>query len=157
MDHLATEELLRQLQEKDLLIQQLAQELIQINQLNRSLQQTTPYPRAIAVDPGSNNGEEVLWLKRQLEQAREEVATKQKENLTLLDSLQQVQQENQKLQQYLRDLPDMYRRKFTERMEGFKERMSQIQEENRRLQEFIQTTAPSLPEAATTPLLPPSE
>jgi len=135
--------------QKDRLIQQLAQELIQVNQVNRSLQQTQQ-----SQEP-SANPERIAWLEKQLTKARDEIAAKDKENRQLLDRLQQSQQEIQKLQQYLRELPDLYRRKFTERMVPFKQRMNEVELENHRLQQFIQSQDRQLPEAAL-PLLPPT-
>jgi len=144
----APEELLRQLQERDQLVQQLAQEIIHVNQHNRALQQQLDQS---ASHPQTGNA----YLEQQLAKTREDLFLKEKENFTLLERLQQAQQENARLQQYLRDLPDLYRQKFAERMIPFKERLSQVESENHRLQQFIQTQLPE-GDAPTTPLLPPS-
>jgi len=122
------EEWLRQLAEKDRLIQQLAQELIQVNQFNRTLQQQ-PEPR----NGSGERNERVQWLEQQNSKLREDMALKEKENYALLDKLQQVQQENQKLQQYLRDVPELYRRKFSERIAPIKARLQEMESENKRL------------------------
>ncbi|WP_287129839.1 hypothetical protein [Candidatus Cyanaurora vandensis] len=143
------EDLQQLLYEREQLIQELAQELIQVNQHNRVLQQAADP----ATSPAQPN-ERVAWLERQLTKAREDLAAKERENYVLLERVQQGQQENQKLQQYLRELPDLYRRKFTERMGPFKERMNQVERENHRLQQCLQTLG-QLPDGAQ-PLLPES-
>jgi chromosome segregation ATPase len=144
----APEELLRQLQERDQLVQQLAQEIIHVNQHNRALQQQVDQS---ASQPQTGNA----YLEQQLAKTREDLFLKEKENFTLLERLQQAQQENARLQQYLRDLPDLYRQKFAERMIPFKERLSQVENENHRLQQFIQTQLPEA-DAPNIPLLPPA-
>ncbi|WP_218081844.1 hypothetical protein [Anthocerotibacter panamensis] len=153
------EELVQLLKERDRLIQQLAQELVHTNQHNRSLQAQLDQRPQAQVPPASESipatEEQTIWLERQLARAREELSAKEKENRVLLENLQQAQQDNQKLQQYLRELPDLYRRKFAERLVPFKERMSQIQSENDRLQQFIQGLERQLPESQLPPLLPP--
>jgi chromosome segregation ATPase len=138
---MSEEEWLKQLAEKDQLIQQLAQELIQVNQHNRILQQQSEIPRVEAAFEGRR--EQMQWLEKQVGELRGEIAQKEQENLTLLDNLQTVQQENQKLQQYLRDLPELYRQKFTERLTPIKHRLHQIESENKRLQQLVTQELPS--------------
>jgi len=140
----------QQLQDRDRLIQQLAQEIVQVNQHNRSLQQTLDQSSSSrgSVDPAPE-------LDRQVQRLREELTLKEKEIFALQERMQQVQQENHKLQQYLRDVPELYKRKFSERLAPFKERMNQVESENLRLHQFIEDLDRQLPEdlPKKTPLL----
>ena len=67
--------------------------------------------------------------------------------------IDQLNEQNVLLENLVQDLPDIYRRKFRERMKPIRERIARIQEENIRLHEDIDCLAQKLAENA----LPPAE
>jgi hypothetical protein len=65
---------------------------------------------------------------------------------TLLSKMNQLRDENRRLEQYVQDLPELYRKKFKERMEVLETRLIEMQSENSRLSLAILEMATPLPE-----------
>ncbi len=103
----------QKLAERDQVIPELALELVRLNQLNRSLQQCL----LIAAE------------NKALVPSTHDLSTREPHSLG---------QDNLKLQQYLRDLPHLYQRKFAERILPLKQQLGDLRAENQELSHHIQ-------------------
>ncbi len=157
------ETLQNQLQERQQLIQQLAQELVEANIKIRTLETAPPQ-----LGQGGGSGsdyEEMLnqqvhllneenrtlrqqigLLEQRITEVRKERGELENSHSTLLSKMNQLRDENRRLEQYVQDLPELYRRKFKERMEVLETRLIEMQSENGRLSLAILEMATPLPE-----------
>ncbi|MEN9216137.1 MAG: hypothetical protein Q6K90_02295 [Gloeomargarita sp. HHBFW_bins_162] len=77
---------------------------------------------------------QVQTLQAELHQVQQQVQQREQELVQMHGSLVVAQERNQNLETILRDLPEVYRRRFNARLAPVKEQLSRLQEENRRLQ-----------------------
>jgi chromosome segregation ATPase len=168
------EMLQHQLQERQQLIQQLAQELVEANIKIRTLE-TAPPQYSQGGGSGSDYEEtlnqqvhllneenrtlrqQIGLLEQRITEIRKERGELENSHETLLSKMNQLRDENRRLEQYVQDLPELYRKKFKERMEVLETRLIEMQSENGRLSLAILEMATPLPEDSTqiTTYLPP--
>lgn len=149
-------ELRRMLEERDALVRQMVTELVRVNQQNRQLQMSLDQvqrPAASSQDQDqimalrSQNQyleDNVRRLEGQLKAARDEVNEREGGLRALLGKIQDLSENNRQLEQHLHDVPELYRRKFTERLNPVTACIENIQTENRRLQGEVQGMAQKL-------------
>jgi chromosome segregation ATPase len=77
-------------------------------------------------------------LQGELRQAQQDVQRREQELVQVHGSLVSARERNQNLETILRDLPEVYRRRFNARLAPVKEQLAKLQEENRRLQGELQ-------------------
>ncbi len=127
---------------RDRLVQQLSQELF------RLVKEPTDYAPRTGITGGTDYRAEVRLLREQLQGVEEQVILHQ-EQLQLRDfeihqlrqTVRNLQERGQMLEQVIRELPKIYTRKFAERLAPIKTKIMELQSENRQLQaELISVT-----------------
>ncbi len=99
-------------------------------------------------------------LETQVKGSREEIDAREAGLRALLGKIQTLSDNNRQLEQHLNEVPELYRRKFTERMNPVAEKIQGIQSENYRLQLEMQGMAQKLlavQEVLGKPMLPAPE
>lgn len=141
-------------QERDQLVQKLAAELVNVNEHNRRLRaefdsrQDKPaidldHHQAIIMQKQfleAQNGQ----LEIQLKAVREEAALREVELRALTTKMQTLSEANRQLEHHLESVPQLYHRKFQERLAPVTEQVRSIQGENRRLQQEVEGLAHKL-------------
>lgn len=77
-------------------------------------------------------------LQGELQQVQQELQQREQALVEVQGLLAAARERNQHLETILRDLPEVYRRRFNARLAPVKEQLAQLQEENRRLQAELQ-------------------
>ncbi len=129
-----------ELKMRDQLVQQLSQELFRLVKDNAE-QATQP------VVPDDDRSE-LLTLREQIPSMEEQVsfyqttiAQKDAEIEQLQGSVSELTERTEMLEKVIQELPNLYRRKFADRMAPVKEKVSQIQRENRKLHAELQSVS----------------
>lgn len=129
-----------ELQGRDQLIEQLSQELFRLAKGNPNF----------VPEPGGCETHQaqillILFLQEELQKVEQQVMLEQDQIIIrdaeieqLWQSVQELIARNQRLEQVVQELPQMYRQKFAERMEPVRERVKQLQQENRQLRTEVQ-------------------
>lgn len=87
-------------------------------------------------------------MEEQIEFYQSQIDKRDAEITRLQKSCQGLSDRNQMLEQIIQQLPEVYRQKFTERLDSVKSRVQSLQNENRRLSaELQQVSTRQLPEA----------
>lgn len=133
------EQLKQELAQRDLLIQQLSEELFRlvtgnIGFLPNPTAITTEYEMAVQVLT-----EKITILEAQLLEVRGEVVAKEQQIVALRRHIHELQDRQRELEQTLAQLPNIYRAKFAERMIPVKQKIEQLQKENRQLHMELQS------------------
>lgn len=125
---------------RDQLVQQLSQELFR---LIKGDQTVSTNPEASAQQQA-----EIQSLREQLQAVEQQVGFYQEQLAARDAALHQAQQSVQELtdrcqmlEQVVQELPQVYRRKFAERIALIKERVAKLQQENRQLQAELQSVS----------------
>jgi len=129
-----------ELQMRDQLVQQLSQELFRLVKGNTSFM---PQPEV-----SERHQAELRMLREQLHEVEQQVtfyqqqiAARDAEILQLRQSVQELGDRSQLLERALEEMPQIYRRKFAERMEPVKEKIERLQRENRQLHVELQSVS----------------
>lgn len=129
-----------ELQVRDLLAQQLSQELFRLVKNNANVEPIPEVPE--------HHQSEVRSLREQLKSVEEQVASYQgqiserdTEIQQLRQSVKDLTERSQMLEQVVQELPRVYREKFAERMVPIKEKIARIQRENRQLHAELQSVS----------------
>jgi chromosome segregation ATPase len=127
---------------RDQLVQQLSQELFRLVKGNTSAQLAPP------PDFSERQQAEIRALREQLQTVeqqvgfyQEEIATKDGEIYQLRQSVQELTDRSQMLEQVVQDLPQVYKEKFEQRLLPLKEKIALIQRENRQLHAELQSVS----------------
>lgn len=120
---------------RDRLVQQLSQELF------RLVKEPTDYAPRTGVTGGGDYRAEIRLLREQIQGVEQQVILHQ-EQLQLRDleiyqlrqTVRNLRERGQMLEQVIRELPKIYTRKFGERLAPIKAKIMQLQQENRQLQ-----------------------
>jgi chromosome segregation ATPase len=127
---------------RDRLVQQLSQELF------RLVKDPTDYAPRTGVNGGEDYRAEVILLREQLQGVEQQVVLHQ-EQLQLRDfeihqlrqTVRDLQDRGQMLEQVIRELPKIYTRKFAERLAPIKTKIMELQNDNLQLQaELVSVT-----------------
>jgi chromosome segregation ATPase len=128
-----------ELQLRDQLVEQLSQELLRLVEGNINFTQPS--------EPGIDLSQ-LLVLRDQLqsveEQVRcyqEEIRTRDTEIYQLRQSVQKLTDQSRMLEQVIEELPQIYRRKFEERIKPMRDQVVILQRENRQLQAELQSVS----------------
>lgn len=130
----------QELQLRDQLVQQLSQELFRLVKGNTNFM---PQP-----DMSERYQSQLQTLREQLQAVeqqvtfyQEQIATRDAEIYQLRQSVQELTDRSRMLEQVVQELPQIYRRKFEERMAPVREKVAMLQRENRRLQAELQSVS----------------
>jgi chromosome segregation ATPase len=146
----------QELQQRDLLVQQLSEELFRLVKDNAGF---TPNPE-ITKQYAEEHDEVVNQLSRKLSATQQELSQTQ----MLLQETQQEAEElrrqgaevgdrNKMLEQIVEELPNVYRAKFAERMLQIKGKVEMLQKENRQLHAELQSLSYRLAKRSRSPRL----
>jgi hypothetical protein len=131
------------LQVRDQLIQQLSQELFRLlMQPEQPALSAAPFPDCSPSEAIANP------LHRQLQEAeaqlhhyQSQLVSRDSEIAYLTQTVQELRDRNHLLAQTVRELPEVYRQKFTARLAQVQQQVDVLQQENRRLQTELQTVS----------------
>jgi chromosome segregation ATPase len=143
------EQLRRQLQVRDQLVDQLSTELFRIVRTHPPAlpAHTMSFATAAPSTPEAALRADVRHLEQQIEFYQGQIDKRDAEIARLQQSCQTLSERNQMLEHIIQELPEVYRQKFTDRLEQVKSKLQSLQTENRRLQRQLQqANTPSLPE-----------
>ncbi len=129
-----------ELEVRDQLVQQLSQELFRLVKSNAT---AAPGP-----EMSEKSKAEVRKLREQLKTVEQQVGQYQGEMSERDAEVFQLRQTNHELtdrarmlEQVVQELPNVYRKKFAERLTDVRERVGQLQKENRRLHAELQSVS----------------
>jgi len=129
-----------ELQLREQLVQQLSQELFRLVKGNANFM---PQPEV-----SERHQSEMRLLREQLQEVeqqvkfyQEQISTRDTEIYQLRQSVQELTDRSRMLEQAVQEMPQIYRRKFAERMAPVKEKIEQIQRENRQLHAELQSVS----------------
>jgi chromosome segregation ATPase len=91
--------------------------------------------------------EELRHLEQQIEFYQGQIDKRDVEITRLQKSCQVLSERNQLLEHVIQELPEIYRQKFTDRLDLVKSKVQSLQTENRRLSSELQQVNAQLPEA----------
>lgn len=147
---LATEvqQLRQQLQLRDQLVNQLSAELFRMVKTHPpALAASTTAVNAPTSPVTTATQDELQHLEQQIEFYQTQIDKRDIEIGRLQKSCQILSERNQMLEHIIQELPEVYRQKFTDRLDLVKSKVQSLQTENRRLQnELQQLNTRSLPE-----------
>lgn len=126
------------LEQKDLLVQQLSEELFRLVKGN-----TAFLPN---VEVHEQHSEEMRFLEQklvmvenQLMLTQAQIQDRDREAVELRQTIQEMSDRNRMLEQVVQELPNIYRAKFAERIVPIKQKIEALQKENRQLHIELQS------------------
>ena len=127
-----------ELEQKDLLVQQLSEELFRLVKGN-----TAFLPN---VEVHEQHSEEMRFLEQKLAMVENQLLATQaqiqdrdREAVELRQTIQEMSDRNRMLEQVVQELPNIYRAKFAERIVPIKQKIEALQRENRQLHIELQS------------------
>jgi chromosome segregation ATPase len=133
-------QLRQELQLRDQLVQQLSQELFRLVKGN-----TTFMPQKAEPETDLQQlqvlQEQLQAVEQQVTFYQEQITTRDSEIYQLRQSVQELTDRSRMLEQVVQELPQIYRRKFEERMAPVREKVAMLQRENRQLQAELQSVS----------------
>lgn len=129
-----------ELEMRDQLVQQLSQELFRLVKGNTGFM---PSPEVSERHMGEMRSlrEQLQGVEQQVMFYQEQIAARDGEIYQLRQSVQELTDRSRMLEQVVQELPQIYKKKFTERLAPVKEKMALIQRENRQLQAELQSVS----------------
>ncbi|NET01118.1 MAG: hypothetical protein F6K62_02630 [Sphaerospermopsis sp. SIO1G2] len=133
-------QLRQELQLRDQLVQQLSQELFRLVKGNASF---IPQKSETECDVGQLEAlrEQLQAVEEQVNFYQEQIASRDAEIHQLRQSVQELTDRSRMLEQVIQELPQIYRRKFEERMTPVRDKVAVLQRENRQLQAELQSVS----------------
>ncbi|MBD2188761.1 Npun_F5560 family protein [Pseudanabaena mucicola] len=126
------------LEQKDLLVQQLSEELFRLVKGN-----TAFLPNAEIHEQHSEEmrllAEKLALVENQLVLTQAQVQERDREAIDLRQTIQEMSDRNRMLEQVVQELPNIYRAKFAERIVPIKQKIEALQKENRQLHIELQS------------------
>ncbi|MBD2450810.1 hypothetical protein H6G76_27525 [Nostoc sp. FACHB-152] len=133
-------QLRQDLQLRDQLVQQLSQELFRLVKGNANfMPQRSETERDLTQLQALR--EQLQAVEQQVTFYQEQIATRDAEIYQLRQSVQELTDRSRMLEQVVQELPQIYRRKFEERMAPVREKVASLQRENRKLQAELQSVS----------------
>jgi len=133
-------QLRQELQLRDQLVQQLSQELFRLVKGNNSFM-----PQRSESESDLNElqslREQLQAVEQQVMFYQEQITTRDAEIYQLRQSVQELSDRSRMLEQVVQELPQIYRRKFEERMAPVRDKVAILQRENRQLQAELQSVS----------------
>ncbi len=125
---------------RDQLVQQLSQELFRLVKGN-----TNFMPQRSETEPDLTQlkalREQLQAVEQQVTFYQEQITTRDAEIYQLRQTVQELSDRSRMLEQVVQELPQIYRRKFEERMSPVREKVATLQRENRQLQAELQSVS----------------
>ena len=125
-------QLRQELQLRDQLVQQLSQELFRLVKGNANFMPQRSEPERDLSQLQALR-EQLEAVEQQVTFYQEQIATRDVEIYQLRQSVQELTDRSRMLEQVVQELPQIYRRKFEERMAPVREKVASLQRENRKL------------------------
>jgi len=133
-------QLRQELQLRDQLVQQLSQELFRLVKGN-----TNFMPQRLESEYDLSQlqalREQLQAVEQQVTFYQEQITSRDTEIYQLRQSVQELTDRSRMLEQVVQELPQIYRRKFEERMAPVREKVAVLQRENRQLQAELQSVS----------------
>jgi chromosome segregation ATPase len=133
-------QLRQELQLRDQLVQQLSQELFRLVKGN-----TNFIPPRLEAEQDLTQlkalQEQLQAVEQQVTFYQEQITSRDVEIYQLRQSVQELTDRSRMLEQVVQELPQIYRRKFEERMTPVREKVAILQRENRQLQAELQSVS----------------
>ena len=127
-----------ELEQKDLLVQQLSEELFRLVKGN-----TAFLPNAEVHEQHSEEmrllADKLSMVERQLMASQAQIQERDREAVELRQTIQDMSDRNRMLEQVVQELPNIYRAKFAERIVPIKQKIEALQKENRQLHIELQS------------------
>jgi len=129
-----------ELQLRDQLVEQLSQELLRPVKGNINF---TPPQSEPGIDLSQLQvlRDQLQSVEEQVISYQEEIRTRDTEIYQLRQSVQKLTDQNRMLEQVVEELPQLYRRKFEERIKPMRDQVVILQRENRQLQAELQSVS----------------
>jgi chromosome segregation ATPase len=133
-------QLRQELQLRDQLVQQLSQELFRLVKGNTNFipQRTEPESDMSQLEVLR---EQLQAVEEQVTFYQEQITSRDSEIHQLRQSVQELTDRSRMLEQVVQELPQIYRRKFEERMAPVRDKVAMLQRENRQLQAELQSVS----------------
>ncbi|HLP90684.1 MAG TPA: hypothetical protein VK184_19150 [Nostocaceae cyanobacterium] len=133
-------QLRQELQLRDQLVQQLSQELFRLVKGNTSFMPPRSEPERDLSQLQALK-EQLQAVEQQVTFYQEQITTRDTEIYQLRQTVQELTDRSRMLEQVVQELPQIYRRKFEERMTPVREKVAMLQRENRQLQAELQSVS----------------
>ncbi|MBD2197235.1 MULTISPECIES: Npun_F5560 family protein [Calothrix] len=133
-------QLRQELQLRDQLVQQLSQELFRLVKGNTTFIPPKPEPERDMQQLQALQ-EQLQAVEQQVTFYQEQITARDAEIYQLRQSVQELTDRSRMLEQVVQELPQIYRRKFEERMAPIREKVAILQKENRQLQAELQSVS----------------
>lgn len=133
-------QLRQELQLRDQLVQQLSQELFRLVKGNTTFIPPKPEPERDLQQLQALQ-EQLQAVEQQVTFYQEQITARDAEIYQLRQSVQELTDRSRMLEQVVQELPQIYRRKFEERMAPIREKVAMLQKENRQLQAELQSVS----------------
>jgi len=133
-------QLRQELQLRDQLVQQLSQELFRLVKGNANFMPQRSEPERDLSQLQALR-EQLQAVEQQVTFYQEQISTRDAEIYQLRQSVQELTDRSRMLEQVVQELPQIYRRKFEERMTPVREKVAILQRENRKLQAELQSVS----------------
>lgn len=132
-------QLRQELQLRDQLVQQLSQELFRLVKGNTNfMPQSHTEPDLSQLQALR---EQLQAVEQQVTFYQEQITSRDAEIYQLRQTVQELSDRSRMLEQVVQELPQIYRRKFEERMAPVREKVATLQRENRQLQAELQSVS----------------
>ncbi len=127
-----------ELDQKDLLVQQLSEELFRLVKGNTAF---LPNPEVHEQHAEEMRllAEKLSGVERQLIASQAIIQERDREAVELRQTIQEMSDRNRMLEQVVQELPNIYRAKFAERIVPIKQKIEALQKENRQLHIELQS------------------
>lgn len=135
-----TSQLRQELQLRDQLVQQLSQELFRLVKGNTNFMPQRTEPERDLTQLQALR-EQLQAVEQQVGFYQEQISARDTEIYQLRQSVQELTDRSRMLEQVVQELPQIYRRKFEERMAPVREKVAILQRENRKLQAELQSVS----------------
>ncbi|MBD2165615.1 hypothetical protein H6G04_14550 [Calothrix membranacea FACHB-236] len=134
-------QLRQELQLRDQLVQQLSQELFRLVKGNTSFMPPKPPEPEQDTKQLQALQEQLQAIEQQVTFYQEQITARDTEIYQLRQNVQELTDRSRMLEQVVQELPQIYRRKFEERMAPVREKVAMLQRENRQLQAELQSVS----------------
>ncbi len=129
-----------ELQMRDQLVQQLSQELFRLVKGNAAAAPSVELSERHLNELGVLR-EQLQGVEQQVNFYQEQISSKDTEIYQLRQSMQELSDRSQMLENVVQELPQVYRQKYNERLIPIKEKVAIIQAENQRLHAELQSVS----------------
>jgi chromosome segregation ATPase len=147
------QQLKQQLATRDQLVDQLSAELFRVIQSNPPL--LAPAAESLqAALPNHGLAQELEAMGEQIEFYQQQIDDRDNQISHLQASCQSLSDRNQQLEKLIQELPEVYKSKFSDRLDQVKHKMQSLQTENQRLYSQLQQSETGEPGSGSRRLLP---